>query len=127
MIISASFGIIGIVMAWFVYVARPTLAESLKTAAGPVYTLVSNKYYVDEIYASAIVKPLQLVSRLVLWKGVDEDVIDTFLVNGFARLIRGWGGLFRQLQSGSIRNYATWVLAGSLLVIFVLGLFGGGR
>jgi NADH-quinone oxidoreductase subunit L len=127
MIISASFGIIGIVIAWFVYVARPALAESLKTAAGPVYTLVSNRYYVDEIYASAIVKPLQAVSRLVLWKGLDEGILDAFFVNGFARLIRRWGGLFRQLQSGSIRNYATWVLAGSLLVIFVLGLFGGGR
>jgi NADH-quinone oxidoreductase subunit L len=127
MIISASFGIIGIVIAWFLYVARPAVAESLKTAAGPVYTLISNKYYVDEIYASAIVKPLQGVSRLVLWKGLDEGVLDRFFVNGFARLIRRWGGLFRQLQSGSIRNYATWVLAGSLLVIFVLGLFGGGR
>jgi hypothetical protein len=31
------------------------------------------------------------------------------------------------LQSGSIRNYATWVLAGSLLVIFFIGLFGGAR
>jgi NADH-quinone oxidoreductase subunit L len=48
-------------------------------------------------------------------------------VNGLGRIVRGWGSLFRRLQSGSIRNYATWVLAGSLLVIFVIGMFGGGR
>jgi NADH-quinone oxidoreductase subunit L len=127
MVISAACGIIGILLALYLYVIQPALAESLKTAAGPVYTLISNKYYVDEIYAAVIVKPLEGISRTVLWKGVDEGLIDKGLVTGFARTVRGWGSLLRQLQSGSIRNYATWILAGSLLVIFVLGLFGGTR
>ncbi len=126
-IISAALGILGIVVAWFLYVARPGLAESLKTSFGPVYTLVANKYYVDELYSAAIVKPLEGMSRLVLWRGVDEALIDSSLVNGLGRVVRGWGMLLRQLQSGSIRNYATWILAGSLLVIFILGLAGGGR
>ena len=64
---------------------------------------------------------------MVLWRGLDEAVIDTSVVNGMGRVVRGWGSLLRQLQSGSIRNYATWILAGSLLVIFVLGLAGGTR
>jgi NADH-quinone oxidoreductase subunit L len=127
MIISASFGIVGILLAAVLYWLRPALAETLKNAAGPVYTLVANKYYVDELYQGAVVKPLEGISRAVLWRGVDEGLIDTGLVNGFGRLIRGWGSLFRRWQSGSIRNYATWVLAGSLLAIFVLGLWGGGR
>ena len=104
----------------FLYVVRPALAESLKTAAGPLYTLVANKYYVDEIYSGLIVKPLEGISRFVLWKGVDEGVIDNSFVNGLAGVVRGWGALFRHLQSGSIRNYATWVFAGSLLVILHL-------
>jgi NADH-quinone oxidoreductase subunit L len=58
---------------------------------------------------------------------MDEAVIDSSLVNGLGRVVRGWGSLLRQLQSGSIRNYATWILAGGLLVIFVLGLAGGAR
>ena len=127
MAISASFGIIGIIIAFFMYVARPALAESLKNAAGPVYTLVLNKYYVDEIYWRVIVRPLEAISSIGLWHGIDEGVIDTGLVNGLGKLVRGWGSLFRRLQSGSIRNYATLVLAGSLIVIFVLGLFGGRR
>jgi NADH-quinone oxidoreductase subunit L len=127
MIISATCGIVGIVIAYIMYVLQPRLAESAKNAAGPIYTLVANKYYVDEFYRGVIVKPLELISTFVLWRGVDEGIIDTGLVNGFARVIRGWGSLFRQLQSGSIRNYATWVFAGSLLVIFVLGLAGGFR
>jgi NADH-quinone oxidoreductase subunit L len=127
MIISAAFGIIGIALAWLLYVARPGLSDSLRTAAGPLYTLVSNKYYVDEVYNDAVVEPVKGLSHFVLWKGVDQAVIDTSLVNGFGILIGQWGNLLRQLQSGSIRNYATWVLAGSLLVIFFLGVVGGGR
>ena len=127
MIISATFGIVGIAIAWFLYVARPALVDSIRRALGPVYTLVSNKYYVDEVYTDVVVDPVKGLSRSVLWKGVDQTVIDSSLVTGFAVLIRQWGNLLRQLQSGSIRNYATWVLAGSLLVIFVLGVVGGAR
>jgi NADH-quinone oxidoreductase subunit L len=127
MIISVLFGFAGIALAWLFYVGRPALADSAKTAAGPLYTLVNNKYYVDEIYSFAIVKPLEAVSKFVLWKGMDETVIDKGAVNGLGHLIKGWGTLFKQFQSGSIRNYATWVLAGSLLVIFVMGLVGGSR
>jgi NADH-quinone oxidoreductase subunit L len=127
MVVSSAFGLAGIVVAYVVYVAKPALADSFRSAAGPIYTLVSNKYYVDEIYSALIVKPLQGLSRVVLWRGVDEGIIDSGIVNGLGKTIRGWGSLFRRLQSGSIRNYATWVLAGSLLVIFVLGLVGGAR
>ena len=127
MAISAACGIIGILIAWFLYVARPALAESLKNAAGPLYTLAAHKYYVDELYQGVIVKPLETISRYVLWRGVDETLIDQSFVNGVGRTVRGWGVLLRYLQSGSIRNYATWIFAGSLLVIFVLGLTGGFR
>jgi NADH-quinone oxidoreductase subunit L len=127
MIISASFGIIGIIIAAILYVFRPALAESLKNAAGPLYTLVLNKFYVDEIYQTAVVRPLEGISRSVLWRGVDVALIDTGLVNGLGRVVRGWGSIFRRYQSGSIRNYATLVLAGSLLVIFVFILAGGAR
>jgi NADH-quinone oxidoreductase subunit L len=127
MVISASFGIAGIALAALFYLVRPTLADTARRAAGPLYELVSNKYYVDEIYRTIIVAPLENISRFVLWRGLDQGVLDHSVVDGLGRLVRGWGGLFRQLQSGSIRNYATWVLAGSVLVILVLGLAGGVR
>jgi NADH-quinone oxidoreductase subunit L len=127
MVISVLFGLCGIGMAWLFYVASPSLAESFKNAAGPLYTIVLNKYYIDEIYSAVIVKPLEVVSKFVLWKGVDEGLIDKGGVNGLGYLVRGWGNLFRRIQSGSIRNYATWVLAGSLIIISVMFLVGGSR
>jgi NADH-quinone oxidoreductase subunit L len=122
MIISAGFGIAGILLATLIYVIQPSLSDSLKSAAGPIYTLLVNKYYVDEIYSATIVRPLTLLSKTVLWRGVDEGLIDTGLVNGLGKGIQAIGSVLRRWQSGSIRNYATWILAGSLLLIFVLGL-----
>ena len=55
---------------------------------------------------------------MILWKGVDENSIDGS-VDGTGRRARDLGGVLRHLQSGSIRNYATWVLTGSLLVILI--------
>ncbi|HEY7304837.1 MAG TPA: NADH-quinone oxidoreductase subunit L [Bryobacteraceae bacterium] len=127
MIVSAVFGILGIIVAALLYVYQPSLAESIKNSAGGLYTLVYNKYYVDEAYQAVVVKPLKGISRIVLWKGMDEGLIDAGLVNGLGRAVRAWGSIVRHFQSGSIRNYATWVLAGCLLVIFAMGLFGGGR
>jgi NADH-quinone oxidoreductase subunit L len=127
MIVSASFGILGIIVAALLYVFRPSLAESLKNSAGWLYTLVYSKYYVDETYQAVVVKPLKGLSRVVLWKGMDEALIDAGVVNGLGRTVRAWGSILRYFQSGSIRNYATWVLAGCLLVIFAMGLFGGGQ
>ncbi len=80
-------------------------------AFGGLYTLVYNKYFVDEIYDAAVVNPVVDGSRAVLWKGVDVGVIDG-TVNGVGARSRGIGGVLRLLQSGNIRSYATWVLLG---------------
>jgi NADH-quinone oxidoreductase subunit L len=80
-----------------------------------------NKYYVDEIYDEAIVKPVVGVSRGVLWRGIDAGLIDGLGVNGSAYLTRFVGWVGSQLQSGQLGTYA-WVLV--LGVLAVLGAFG---
>jgi len=80
-----------------------------------------DKYYVDEIYDDAIVKPVVGISRGVLWRGVDAGLIDGLGVNGSAYLTRFVGWVGSQLQSGQLGTYA-WVLA--LGVLAVLGAFG---
>ena len=52
------------------------MADSLAGALGGLYTLVYNKYFVDEIYDAAIVQPIVEAHATVLWKGVDVGVID---------------------------------------------------
>jgi NADH-quinone oxidoreductase subunit L len=126
MAISTAAGVIGIAIAWVMYVARPGLADSIAKSFRGLYTLVYNKYYVDEIYDAAVVTPTVEGSRVVLWKGLDAGLIDG-TVNGIGSLARRVGGVLRLMQSGNIRSYATWVLAGSVLVIVALGIAGSIR
>ncbi len=125
MAISVAAGLIGIGIAYFLYVVRPGLADNLASRLGGLYTLVYNKYFVDEIYAAAVVNPLISGSRTVLWKGVDAGLIDG-IVNGVGSQSKGLGGWLKLLQSGNIRSYATWVVFGSVVVILAMGIAGHG-
>jgi NADH-quinone oxidoreductase subunit L len=121
--ISVAAGVIGIGLAYFLYVMRPGSADSFSAAFGGLYKLVYNKYFVDEIYDAAVVQPTVGVSRTLLWRGIDVASIDG-LVNGIASLARGIGGVLKYMQSGNIRSYATWVLFGSIILIITVGLMG---
>jgi len=119
MAISTAAGVLGIFLAWLMYVARPGMADALAGGVKGLYTLVYNKYYVDEVYDAAVVKPLVGGSRTVLWKGVDAGLIDG-AVNGVGSRAQRIGGVLRLLQSGNIRSYATWIVLGSVVVIVAL-------
>ncbi len=112
-------GLIGILIAWWFYIRRPDLPKKLAQSMYGLYTLVLHKYYVDEIYAAVIIRPLLWVSTNVLWHTVDEGLIDG-TVNGSARLARETGGKLRELQSGNARSYASWVVVGAVGVTALL-------
>jgi NADH-quinone oxidoreductase subunit L len=78
------------------------------------------KYYVDEGYDRAIVQPTVSISRGVLWRGIDQGIIDSMFVNGSAALAKGIGRIGSSLQSGQTGTYA-WVLVVGVLA--VLGAF----
>jgi NADH-quinone oxidoreductase subunit L len=124
--ISVAAGVIGIFVAYIMYVAKPALADSVASRAGGFYRSVYNKYFVDEIYDAVVVKPVVNISRVVLWRGVDAGLIDG-AVNGVGTQSQGLGGLLKLLQSGNIRSYATWVVFGSVILVVALSLIGATR
>ncbi len=124
--ISAGVGVAGILLAYVFYVAKRGLADSFAKAMNGFYTLVYNKYYVDEIYNAVVVQPLVAISRTVLWRGVDAGLIDG-TVNGVGTRSRGIGSILRLLQSGNIRTYAAWVVLGSIVVLIAIGFAGATR
>jgi NADH-quinone oxidoreductase subunit L len=82
------------------------------------FALVLNrKYYIDELYDRVVVRPLVWLSRVVLWKGVDQGVVDDAAVNGTARLSRGLGWLGSRLQTGQVGVYVVLFLVGALWVL----------
>jgi NADH-quinone oxidoreductase subunit L len=82
--------------------------------------VVANKYYVDEVYDRTIVSKIYAFSRTILWRVVDNGIIDGLLVNGSAAVARGFGWAGSRLQTGNVGVYA-WVLV--VGVIAVLGAF----
>ncbi|MGA2117628.1 MAG: NADH-quinone oxidoreductase subunit L [Bryobacteraceae bacterium] len=126
MAISTAAGLIGIALAYLMYVAKPALAGSFADGVKGLYWLVYNKYFVDEIYDAAVVAPVVDGSRAVLWKGVDVGVIDGG-VNGIGARCRNLGSVLRLWQSGNIRSYATWLLVGAVVMIVAIGMAGGVR
>ncbi len=116
---SVAAGAIGILIAGVMYLGRARKVSE----PGPLYNLVYNKYYVDEAYNAAIVHPLIVTSRSVLWRLVDNALIDG-LVDAVAHQTRSAGNVLRQLQSGNIRSYAAWVVFGSVVLVLAMGLTG---
>jgi NADH-quinone oxidoreductase subunit L len=124
--LSAGIGVVGILLAVLFYVVKPGLADSFAKAFGGLYTLIYNKYFVDEVYDAAVVEPLIEGSRTVLWRGVDAELIDG-TVNGVGHRARGIGSILRLVQSGNIRSYAAWVVLGSIVLLIAIGFAGGLR
>ena len=124
MAIASGAGLLGILLAYVMYVLKPGIPEAIASGLNGIYQLVYNKYFVDEIYDAAVVKPVVGGSRLLLWKGMDAGLIDG-IVNGVGARARNVGGALRMLQSGNARSYATWVAFGGVLVIVALGVAQG--
>jgi len=115
MALSALVGIGGILLAWQFYVRRRDLPRLAGEKAGPLYPLLLNKYYVDEVYFAVIINPLRRLARW-LWRGFDQAGIDGF-INGMARFFRGVGAGLRPLQSGEVHAYLLNMFLGLLLLM----------
>ena len=110
-------------LGWFIahrMYHRPSTADGLASTTPAGYKLLANKYYVDEIYGFAIVKPLLALSKYLL-----EWVVDVAILGGIAWLLGGiamlGGAILQRWQSGNLRSYAAWLALGAaLLLVFVL-------
>jgi NADH-quinone oxidoreductase subunit L len=115
--VSVAAGLLGLLLAWFLYVKRPELPARISDSIRGLYTTVSNKYYVDEGYYAAFVNPIVNGSRALLWRTIDAGLIDG-TVNGAGTTARLFSDRLRRMQSGNIRSYAGWVALGGALVLF---------
>jgi NADH-quinone oxidoreductase subunit L len=114
--------VVGLLLAWWFYIRKPELPKKLAESMRTPYTILYNKYYVDEIYNAIFVAPLLFISKYILWHVIDEGLIDG-IVNGSATLARASGGKLRELQSGNARSYASWVVLGAVgFMVLLLSL-----
>ncbi len=119
MILSSGVAVAGIGIAMYFFLRRKTAAATMAARFAGLYRVLVNKYYVEEIYDTAIVQPIRIVSTEGLWKIVDARLIDGS-VNGVGRIVSGGSGILRRAQTGSVRAYAASLFLG---VVAILGYY----
>ena len=119
MLISLAVAVTGWFLAHRVYIKEPALEAQWIQRFHGYYTLLLNKYYVDEIYARCIVRPLYALSESGLWRVFDIGVIDR-LVNMVGRVMSLNGQFLSYVQTGYVRTYALTLVGGAVIMLLVL-------
>ena len=115
MILSIAVILVGILIAYRFYITHPDLPKKLSQKYKGAYTILLNKYYVDELYAKIIVNPI-LSLALWCWKFFDAKVIDG-AANGSA-FLTGWiSAVIQKFQTGYVRNYALSLVLGVVIIL----------
>ena len=108
----------GIVGAWRLLKPEALVPARSAPAERGFARVLRNKWYVDELYNFFIVQPLVWVSREILWKRVDQGIIDGAGVNGAARGARALGWLGSRLQTGQVGMYVALFVVGVLAILW---------
>ncbi|HKO59335.1 MAG TPA: NADH-quinone oxidoreductase subunit L [Thermoanaerobaculia bacterium] len=145
MAVSVLIAATGIFLAWRFYAKDPEWTTPRRWAQrfGPVYRVLLNKYYVDELYNATAIRFTMTLSYILSWfdahvvdglvnltrhitvfvLGHGSSLFDRFVVdgavNGVASTARGGSALFRRMQSGLVQNYALIMGAGIVLMTAV--------
>jgi NADH-quinone oxidoreductase subunit L len=128
LLISNGLAAAGILLSLFLFRRRTPVAAGTVRPPGPVYSLLANKFYIDELYLLIIRGLYFTLAAAVAW--FDRHVVDgtVNLVGGASK--RG-GALLRRTLAGKVQGYALIVTCGVLLALAFLlaaglGFFGSG-
>ncbi len=109
---------VGFAFAYWLYVASPRLPATIRGGLGPVFRLVRDKYYIDELYDAVIVRPLVRFSDRVLFRWIDAGLIDGLGANGSAEVVRASAGrVLKYAQSGLTQGYLFAMVVGTVAVV----------
>jgi len=122
-VVSVVAGAIGIAIGLSMYVRHRPDPAALTRAAGPLYRVLVNKYYVDELYDHRFVEAARAFAGAA-W------AFDIHIIDGLANRL-GWalamgGQGLRRAQTGVVGNYALTIVAGLLLILVAYGGYAAG-
>lgn len=119
MAVSAGVALLALVIAYVTYISRSAVPAPESTERSLPEQVVYNKYYVDELYETIIIRPIRGLGDALYSFG--EGLVDG-VVNGVAWLVQGSSAQLRRLQSGSIGFYVLAMVV-SIVLIFALRFF----
>lgn len=119
-ILTVVLSLIGIGFASHMYGKTNWKPRTWKKPASWIHQLLTNKFYIDQLYNMVVILPLKGLGYLLTG-------IDRFVIGGLIQL-SGWfvmsiGGLSTRLQNGQAQTYA--FVSGVGLVLLILGVIAG--
>ncbi len=116
---SIAVAVAGLFVAFIMYIRKTDLPVKLGSAFQPVYKLLFNKYWIDELYSKTLVQPVMRASEKIILGIFDTKIIEG-IVNGVPNLIGAFSRKFRGIQTGLLSNYALVMAFG---VLFIVGVW----
>ena len=113
----------GVLLAYAIYSANWLSAKKINSLFAPLHSLLSRKYFFDELYERMIARKILYEGLFAGLKSVDSQGIDG-LVNGAAFSINAAGRSIRKYQSGQLQLYAIFIMLGIVSIILAMFLFG---
>jgi NADH-quinone oxidoreductase subunit L len=95
---------VGIFLAYLFCLQRVDWKEKVTRWIYPLYTLLKNKFFVDEIYDWFLVRPLYFLAQFFVFRILDRIVVDGN-IEGIGRGVRGVGGILQGISSGHLSIY----------------------
>jgi NADH-quinone oxidoreductase subunit L len=144
----------GIYFGWLLYWRKPLTAGQpdplIRLLGTQLHNTLRNKYYFDELYAIALVRPSQWFSRHVAYEFIDRGIIDGFLhllarvftwIGDFIKVLNKWliddvgdgvpeliarlGIWLRGTQSGRVQRYMLVAAVAALFIVLIFALSTG--
>lgn len=116
--ISVALGLLGIGSAYYAYIVNPNVPRQLKQRFATVHRTLISKYKVDEFYDFVFVGGTILVGKISYI--FDQYILDTS-VNFIGRFFESIGRVLRNLQSGNVQRYATYIILAIVLCLIAIG------
>jgi NADH-quinone oxidoreductase subunit L len=117
--ISVAAALLGIGLAYALYVQKPERAGALSRQFSGVYTFLDKGWYFDALYGATFVRAARFLGRLA--RGFDREVLVGGLTGGVGRGVSRIGELLRGLQTGGVQNYALAILVSVLVLGIIVG------
>ena len=107
----------GVLLGWATYIRRSISHETVAQRSGPLYRLVLNKYYMDDLYQWFIDRIVLAFSSALA--AFDRIVVNDTGVDGPAIMVRFSAFRARYVQSGRLYNYGLAMALGIVVLAAV--------
>ena len=104
-------GVIGISLAFVVFVARRGLSLRLRDRFSRLHGFLSHKWYFDELFDRVIVRPFTNAGSFGR-RVIETDFVQGVIVGGTTGVVRAGTSVARAIQTGYLRAYALVLLFG---------------